>query len=106
MDFRMYVIVNKDLKMSKGKVAAQVAHAVARLNVKDAADTCIVLQATTEQIRNLGIYLALRGIKSHQYIDEGANEVPPYSITAMAVRPIDELDTKAIETFKNLELLK
>lgn len=105
MDFRMYVIVNKDLKMSKGKVAAQVAHAVARLDILVPAHTCIVLQATTEQIRNLGTYLKGR-LGQATYIDEGANEVPPYSITAMAVEPIYKDDFASLAIFENLELLK
>lgn len=98
MTKRMYVLVNEDLKMSRGKVAAQVAHAVARLythfNIKDEAETCIVLEATAEQIRNLETYLDRKGIGNYTYIDEGVNEIPAYSITAMAIEPLEEVHTE------------
>lgn len=79
----MYVVVNKDLDMSAGKVAAQVAHAVARLDVEAPAEM-IVLESTTEQLHNLERYLNDMGVPNSLYIDEGVNEVPPMSATALA----------------------
>lgn len=106
MEFRMYVVVNKDLKMSKGKTAAQVAHAVSRLQPKTEPHTVIVLQATTEQLRNLAVYLSREGIRNYTYIDEGVNEVPPYSLTVMAVAPIITTMLSHIAIFENLELFR
>ena len=80
---KMYVVVNTDLKMSKGKTAAQVAHAVARLDV-GVPRTMIILQGTTEQIHNLDTYLERAKLPHHMYIDEGVNEVKPKSATALA----------------------
>lgn len=80
---KLYVVVNKDLKMSAGKTAAQVAHATARLGEK-APKVVIVLEATTEQLHNLAAYLKAAKVKYHLYIDEGVNEVPPMSATVMA----------------------
>lgn len=81
---KMYVLVNKDLKMSRGKIAAQVAHAVARVDVP-APRTVIVLRASTEQLHNLDTYLERMNLPHHLYIDEGMNEVPAMSATALAV---------------------
>ena len=79
---KLYVLVNKDLKMSIGKTAAQVAHAVARLNIAHP-HTVIVLEGNSWQLQNLNTYLS--EIKIHSlYIDEGANEVLPMSATALA----------------------
>lgn len=81
---RMYVIVNSDLKMSNGKVAAQVAHAVARVGVP-APKTVIVLVGNTNQLYNLNNYVNRLNLPHHLYIDEGVNEVPPMSVTALAI---------------------
>lgn len=80
---KMYVVVNKELGMSTGKTAAQVAHAVARLDV-GVPKTMIVLEGTTEQIHNLDTYLERMSVPHHMYIDEGVNEVRPMSATALA----------------------
>lgn len=81
---KIYVLVNSELPMSEGKAAAQVAHAVARLDIT-APRTVIILDATTEQLHNLDSYLKFTEVKHHLYIDEGVNEVPPMSATAMAL---------------------
>lgn len=80
---KLYVVVNTDLKMSTGKTAAQVAHAVARLDT-GIPHVVIVLGATTEQLHNLSSYMDAAYIPNHLYIDEGVNEVPPMSATALA----------------------
>ena len=88
-DSRMYVVVNIDLKMSIGKTSAQVAHAVARLKRVEPYSV-IVLGAKTEQLHNLKQYLDNSKIENCLYIDEGVNEVAPYTATALAVVPIHE----------------
>lgn len=92
----LYVVLNKELKMSAGKAAAQTAHAVAMLGRKNDGftsynrRTVIVLGAENEaQIRTLHEYLANAGLYSEYYIDEGANEVGAYSVTALACEAID-----------------
>ncbi len=103
---RMYILVNKDLKMSKGKIAAQVAHASARCAYANGyADTVVVLEATAEQMKNLERYLDFYGIDSSLYIDEGVNEVPPFSVTALAVQPIEDDDEAARDIFQGFDLL-
>ena len=82
---RLYVVVNEDLKMSAGKVAAQVAHVTARLNLS-IPKVVVVLGGTTEQLKNLRQYLNDNKIPSAYYIDEGVNEVPPMSLTTVAFK--------------------
>lgn len=97
---KMYVVVNKELNMSAGKTAAQVAHAVSRLDV-GVPKTTIILEGTTDQIRNLDIYLERMGIPHHMYIDEGANEVPPMSAAALAFGMVaDDFTPDYIEGFE------
>ena len=80
---KMYVVVNEDLNMSAGKTAAQVAHVVSRLKSKPP-KVVIVLQGTSEQLTNLRQYLNDNNIPCSYYIDEGVNEVPAMSLTAVA----------------------
>ena len=80
---KLYVVVNGDLKMSIGKTAAQVAHAVSRLKVKEP-HTVIVLRGNTEQLHNLKMYIESLNINHHLYIDEGVNEILPMSVTVLA----------------------
>ena len=107
----LYVILNKELKMSAGKAAAQTAHAVALLGdfnnkfIDTARRTVIVLEAENEaQIRSLNEYLFNVGLASFYYIDEGENEVPAYSVTAMAVEPFEADDKEKREVFNDFGL--
>lgn len=102
----IYILVNGELKMSPGKAMAQVAHATAMLGhynsnfVSDYKRAVIVLEAKNEtQMRSLEEYLYNAGLSSQLYIDEGVNEVTPYSVTAMSVQPIESDDEKFREIF-------
>lgn len=97
----LYVVLNGELNMSAGKAAAQTAHAVASLHhyyglhefSKEVQRTVIVLEAKNQaQLLNLEDYLFKLDIPAASYTDEGVNEVDPYSVTALAVGPIDSVD--------------
>lgn len=98
----LYIFINKSLNMSTGKVASQAAHAAAYsmaqnhqedndlwlLNIEK---TVIILEARDENhIRNIKDYLRQRGVNSEYIIDEGMNEVPPQTITALATTYMDK----------------
>jgi peptidyl-tRNA hydrolase len=107
----LYIVVNKELQMTAGKVAAQAVHAAMKVPERGSyfADftrrTVIVLEAkNTETIKNLQEYLMMAGIWSGYYIDEGANEIDPYSVTALAVEPIDADDNEKRAIFEQLPL--
>jgi peptidyl-tRNA hydrolase len=107
----LYVVLNKELNMSAGKAAAQAVHAAMMLGergnhfTKYPKRTVIVLEAeNSDQIKNLEEYLNLSGLFSDYYIDEGANEVGAYSVTALACEPIEAGDEARREIFAPLKL--
>lgn len=110
----LYVLINKELNMSPGKAAAQAVHATANLAYAlgeqfDFPDSyrraVVVLGAENQQqMENLQEYLDTAEIQSVYYIDEGVNEVGAYSITALAVEPVDADDERAREIFSAFQL--
>lgn len=100
----IYIVINGELNMSAGKAAAQAVHAAAMLSgihtfSSEIKRTVIVLEAkNTQQLMNLRGYLSAMNIPSEYYIDEGVNEVGAYSVTALAVGPIeaDDLEKREI----------
>lgn len=114
MNTIIYVVVNKDLKMSAGKAMAQVAHAIMTAasfydikNYMSASQrTIIVLEGTAEQIVNLSTYLHDRDIGSDYVIDEGVNEIPTMSITALATEAFDIEDVEKRDIFSGFKLYK
>lgn len=106
----VYVVINGELNMSPGKAAAQAVHAAAMIkNIdkfgKEVFRTVIVLEAkNTQQVLNLHGYLNAMGIESKYYIDEGVNEVDVYSVTALAVEPIDSDDFEKRDILKPFPL--
>ncbi len=109
-----YVVVNKSLKMSAGKAMSQVAHAImysinpgdVELYLESPQRTIVVLEGTGEQIKNLYQYLDERNVTCDYVIDEGVNEIPTMSVTALAtgVINIDDEDTR--QYFQGFELYK
>lgn len=115
----MYILVNNDLKMDKGKIAGQVAHVVGLIteqiiheyykfpnNIpdcykrykewKETGHTKIILKASEEQILNLidepeTIYIR----------DAGLTQIKPNSLTVLGFYPSKKLKEK----FKNFKLL-
>lgn len=83
--------------MSAGKASAQAVHATMMLQdnlsgvfTSSYRRTVVVLEAdSAQQIKSLSEYLDTAGLFSQYYIDEGENEIAPYSITALAVEPFD-----------------
>lgn len=114
MNTIQYIVVNKDLKMSAGKAMAQVAHAVSLVSKpKDIKKynaakqrTVIVLEGTADQIENLGLYLFERGIHAEYVIDEGVNEIPTMSTTALATEQLDADDEDTRFLFFGFDLYK
>lgn len=114
MNTIQYIVVNKELKMSAGKAMAQVAHAVSLVskskdiraynNAKQR--TVIVLEGTAAQIENIALYLYERGIHAEYVIDEGVNEIPTMSITALATQQIDVEDKDTRGYFWGFELYR
>lgn len=99
----MYIFVNNDLSMGKGKIASQVGHAVQAITEeiirkgyeKNPPPECyftymkwkrhcakIVLKASTEQLKELAKHMEARSI-----IDDGQTQVDPGSLTVVGFFP-------------------
>lgn len=106
----LYVLLNGELNMSPGKASAQAVHAAVMIPGitkfgKKVKRTVIVLEAkNTQQIFALRSYLKRAKVPCEFYIDEGHNEVDPYSVTALAVGPIPSDDLKTREILRNFSL--
>ncbi len=108
--YKQYVLVPKKPRMSKGKMASQVAHATFMAlekqkmfinptkeisdliqNWKFGGMCVIVLEVkNTEQLSNVAKYLDQWNIPNYLYIDEGLTEVYPMTPTALATGIITE----------------
>ncbi len=128
-EYVMYIVVNHDLKMGKGKIAAQVAHSACRvvrflesLATKPfyyrqwivAYEPKIVLKATEEQMKVImkdtararplrPTHTDFEGIWCFHTIDEGRTQIAPGSLTTLAFRPF--LRKEAPEILRSLKLL-
>lgn len=114
----IYVIVNKKLHMTAGKLAAQVGHAVARGVIASSMEaqgewqtamhqTMIVLEATSvKHMLFAKKYLDERGFVMHTVIDEGVNEVEPHSLTAMGSYILDKDDPNVDKAFSSFNLYR
>lgn len=109
----IYIVLNRELKMSPGKAAAQTAHAMAQLHAiyglhkfsEEVKRTVVVLEAKNQlQMDNLETYLMSLSIPCASYIDEGVNEVDAYSVTALAAGPFEAEDTESRSMFSSFDL--
>lgn len=112
MEEVMYLIVRTDLKMSKGKIAAQCGHAVeflTYLNFKKYkkfrfAYGKIALQVKTEtELEAIQNYCRENNIIHHQVIDAGRTQIPANSKTVLGIGPIPK--DLVPEIISNLKLL-
>ncbi len=113
--YKQIVIVPRKPKMTKGKIASQVAHAtfMALEKQKDVKlkeqwkknGMCvIVLECKNEtQLINLDKYLEQWNVPHHLYIDEGLYGCDPFTATALATGMLTEEQSWM---FKKLRLFK
>jgi PTH2 family peptidyl-tRNA hydrolase len=94
-----YYVVNKDLPMSSGKIAAQVAHASMIIALRDQNNTeflvwkhtCmkkIILGGTEKEL------LALKELGFLPIIDKGYTEIPPDSLTVIGLPVMTRREAK------------
>jgi peptidyl-tRNA hydrolase len=114
----MYLFLNKGLKMSSGKLAAQASHAaVEAFRVSNVImidkwyegkhHTKLIMQARDDKhIQSIAAYLMARGFKTVFIIDEGMNEVPPHSFTALGVEIVDRDNRHVQATFSSFKLYR
>jgi peptidyl-tRNA hydrolase len=120
-NYAQYIVANKGLGMSAGKLAAQVGHAAvkgyeltqARLDGESTeiliewnktGHTKIVLEARdTEHLIAFREFAKSRGIESWLVIDEGRTEVAAHSPTALGFPILDKADRDVAHTFSDLQ---
>jgi len=94
--YKQYIVVPKKPKMSKGKIASQVAHATFMALEKDKKNPnielwkvegmcVIVLECKdTNQLMAIDRYMEQWGVPHHMYVDEGLFGCDPFTPTALA----------------------
>jgi PTH2 family peptidyl-tRNA hydrolase len=129
MIFKQIFILNSDLRMGKGKLVGQAAHAViyymdeillylegkAPENEKlferfvswreedHGLMKKIVFKASEEEMNRVLCELAIRGIEKFAVYDRGLTQIPAGSFTCIIVEPLEE--EKCDELFRHLKLL-
>lgn len=114
-EYVMYLIVRTDLKMSKGKIAAQCGHAVQWLVINGLqnksfkeylkgcyAKICLKIPSETEMDKISG-YCYHKRINHYQVIDAGRTQVPVNSKTVLGVGPLRR--SQVPDLIRDLKLL-
>ena len=100
-DYKMVIIVRKDIKLGPGKMAAQVGHAAvncalsAKKNHKKFFDEwydqgqkkVVVKVQDLEELESLRERARSQGLVHHLVTDAGMTEVPPGTVTCLGVGP-------------------
>lgn len=118
MNPAMYIFANDGLKMSQGKLAAQVGHAAVDAFVESDPDTInewslgghktkLVMHADNEaHLLTIERYLNDRGFTTALVIDEGRTEISSHTATALGVEIVDKDDPHVSATFSTFRTLK
>jgi len=101
MELKQVILVRKDIKMSKGKTAAQVAHAAVEATLK--ADKSLVskwrqtgmkkITLSAQSEKDLIKYMQIakdEGLTTAIITDAGHTEIAPGTKTCLAIGPADE----------------
>jgi len=104
LDYKLVIVVRTDLGISKGKMAAQVAHAAVNCSLKSKKSDSsnfkrwyndgqkkVVVKGTNESLlRQLQQHARDIGITSSLISDAGLTEVPPGTVTCLGIGPGNE----------------
>lgn len=103
----MYFLVRSDLRMSKGKVAAQVGHAVQDLLFRtprpvvdryhrDHSPKVCLRVADLEDLEEAARECREKGIAHHLVIDTGLTQVAPETPTVLGIGPVDRERVRSV----------
>ncbi len=98
MEYKQAIVVRTDLKMSKGKTAAQVAHASIETTLKtdrrtvdkwraEGAKKVVLKVKTNKELIALKAKAERIGIKTTLISDAGLTEIPAGSVTSLGIGP-------------------
>ena len=110
MEYKLVVVVRTDLGISKGKIAAQVAHAAVNCALKskksdpsnfrkwfDEGQKKVVVKGENEStLRTLQQYARESGIVSSIVTDAGLTEIPSGMVTCLGIGPATETQIDSI----------
>lgn len=110
MEYKMVIVVRDDLKMSGGKLAAQVAHAAVTCALEAKAKKAkwfsewyregqrkVVLRARdVEELRSLKEIASRAGLPLSLVTDAGLTELPPNTTTCLGIGPAPDKDLDPI----------
>ena len=118
MNPAMYLFANSETPMSRGKLAAQIAHAAVEAHLLSRADLVrewrngghykkLVMDGGGPfQLGVIERYLNDRHFKTRLIIDEGRTEIDPFTPTALGVEIVDKDDPHTAATFSSFATLK
>ncbi|MBP2030999.1 PTH2 family peptidyl-tRNA hydrolase [Methanohalophilus levihalophilus] len=103
--YKQCIVIREDLKLSRGKLAVQVAHAAVS-SMRGATDNDVkkwmregqkkvVLKAPTEKdLFRLKTEAEMQGLSASLIRDAGLTEIPPNTVTALGIGPAkaDDID--------------
>ena len=110
MEYKLVVVVRTDLGISKGKMAAQVAHAAVDCSLKskksdssnfkkwfDEGQKKVVVKGQNEStLRNLQQHAREVGLVSSLVTDAGLTEVPAGTVTCLGIGPAADSEIDSI----------
>ena len=110
MEYKLVVVVRTDLGISKGKMAAQVAHAAVNCTLKsrksdssnfkkwfDEGQKKVVVKGQNESIlRDLQQHAREIGLVSSLVTDAGLTEVPAGTVTCLGIGPASDSEIDSI----------
>ena len=111
-NIKMYILVNGAVKLSRGKIASQVGHAVQKTTTR-----CLGTKRWTQYIRSrcpkivlkvpseelfIGILQQTQHIMKSYVVDEGRTQCAPNTVTAIGYDPL--FDSEIPDCFKQLKL--
>lgn len=110
MDYKLVIVVRTDLGISKGKMAAQVAHAAVSCALKakksdssnfnkwfnDGQKKVVVKGQNESILRELQQHARDVGLTSSLVTDAGLTEVPPNTVTCLGIGPASESDVDKV----------
>ena len=115
MSYKMAILIRSDIKMSKGKVLAQVSHVVVKATIKayttstlfykwqNDGEKIVILKVSNEKTLDTIINIAERkNIKNGVVIDAGLTEVSPGTKTVGFIGP--DCDYKVDKLVRQLKL--
>jgi len=110
MEYKLVVVVRQDIKISPGKMAAQVAHAAVSCAMKAKASKKdlysewmkegqrkVVLKVRDiAELESVERMASVAGLITDKITDAGLTEVPPGTITCLGIGPAKEIDVDRV----------